>query len=132
MMWWRRALLFAVFLEIALIVLVLPVGWLFGTPVMPEAGRTGYTVYYVFVLIACAGVGSAFGRRLVRVIPAQRALHGALLGVFAALVYLGLCSTAPGGISGVIAAYGLPVFVSANALRFAGCVLGAVTAPPAM
>src|SRR5262245_59731680 len=99
-LWWRRTLLFAVLLEVALILLLLPVGLLFVNPVMPEPGRTDYAIYDGAVLIAYLVVGYAFGRRLVRVIPVQRALHGALLGTFAAVLYFGLCTTAPGGIPG--------------------------------
>jgi hypothetical protein len=40
-------------------------------------------------------------------------------------MYFGLCSLAPGGVAGVIAGYGLWVFVMFNALRTIGCVAGA-------
>jgi hypothetical protein len=44
--------------------------------------------------------------------------------VTATLLYLAICAVQPGGLFGVIAGYGPPLFWASQVLRIAGCVLG--------
>jgi hypothetical protein len=53
------------------------------------------------------------------------AIHGALTGIIATLIYLGICSIPPTTVPAVFSAYGPFWFVMANGLRVAGATMGA-------
>jgi hypothetical protein len=83
-------------------------------------------LWFAAVAIGCLLFGYAAGRWLARGVTSRLALHGFLVGAVATLIYLALCVLAPGGIPAAAAVYGTPLYVLNNALRIAGCVLGAV------
>ena len=91
-----------------------------------DAAPVDSTVYIVVVAIACFVLGAVFGAWGVARATSAFALQGLLVGLAAMALYFGLCSAAPDGLAGVIAGYGLGVFVMFNALRTIGCVAGAV------
>ena len=125
---WGRILLAAIMLEVAIIAVALPVGLVFGNPMSAQPGGppVDQTVYDLVVAIACFVLGAAFGAWAAGRATSGFGLVGLLVGLVAMAIYLGLCSAAPGGVPAVIAAYGLTLFVIFNALRTAGCVVGAI------
>jgi hypothetical protein len=60
-----------------------------------------------------------------RKIDSRFVLHGLLVGVLATLFYLGLNVSASGSLAPAIEIYGPTLFVTVNALRILGCVVGA-------
>ena len=125
---WGRVLLGAFLLEIVLVVVLVPIGVLFG---MPGAGNgTDYRVFFVAVPLGCLLFGYLFGRWIGRRVASQHALHGTLLGVVAFLIYLAVCSIPPNTIAAVIAGYGAPRFWLFNGMRLVGCVAGAFATRP--
>src|SRR6266446_6702268 len=110
---WGRIVAGAFLLEIALIVLFIPISlWTGMPPLIP------------FVPIGCLVLGFLFGWWTVRKVRSRPVLHATLVGILATLIYLALCLLNPGGLSAVVAAYGPFLFVLANLLRIVGCVTG--------
>src|SRR5690242_13585237 len=96
---WARILWTALLLEVALIVVLVPIGVLFG---MPGAGNgTDYTVFFVAVPVGCLAFGFLFGMWIGRRVRSRHALHGLLLGVAAFAIYLAVCSIPPNTIATV-------------------------------
>ena len=93
---------------------------------VPIQGLLGPTVWFAAVAIGCFVFGYAAGRWVARGVTSRPALHGFLVGVVATLIYLALCALGPGGIPAAAAIYGTPLYMLNNALRIAGCALGAV------
>lgn len=124
---WGRILLGAFLLEAALFAVLIPIGLTFGMPSAP--GSTDQpvdaTIFFVSVPLACLVLGFLFGMWVTRKGSSQFALHGALLGIIATTIYLGICAIPPSTIPSVVAMYGAPLFVATNALRIVGCVAGA-------
>ena len=120
---WGRIVGGAFLLEILLFVVLIPIGLAFGMPGVP--GATDFTVFFVAAIVAAFAGGYAAAAWMLRRVMSRRVLHGTLLGVVATLLYLGICSTQPGGVPAVAAGYGAPLFWALNALRVGGCVLGA-------
>jgi hypothetical protein len=111
---WGRIIAGAFLLEILLIVALVPPLQIFGPEkVIPLATPA------VFVF----GFGVAWW--LLRNIKHQTVLHGALIGILATAIYLGLCFANPDGIQSVVKMYGLTQFVIGNAMRIVGCMVGA-------
>jgi len=73
-------------------------------------------------------VGIPFGMWIARKAAAGAVLHGALVGVVATLIYLGLILGQFGSLTPVIEMYGPVAFYSANALKILGCIAGAYAA----
>lgn len=121
---WGRILGGAFLLELLLFAVLIPIGLRFGMPGAP--GSTDFTVFFVAVPVGCLLAGYAIGAWLFRRTLTHRALHGALLGVAATLLYLAVCALQPGGVPSVVAGYGAPLFLLSQALRIGGCVLGAM------
>jgi hypothetical protein len=123
---WGRIILAAFLLEVAITAVALPVGAIFGNPmnIDPSAPPADGTVFYVTVALACFALGAVFGYWGAARSTSQFALHGLLVGLVAMAMYFGLCSLAPGGLAGVIAGYGLTMFVMFNVLRTVGCWAG--------
>lgn len=122
-----RIILAAILLEVAIIAVAVPFGFIFGNPLESRQGGppVDATVYYVVVGLACLVLGAVFGAWAVARARSGFALQGLLVGLVAMALYFGLCAAAPGGIAGVIAAYSLAGFVMFNALRTLGCIAGA-------
>ena len=120
---WGRILGGAFLLELLLFAMLIPIGLTFGMPGAP--GATDFTVFFIAVPVACLVAGYAMSALLLRRTTTRRRLHGALLGVTATLLYLAVCAMQPGGVPAVIAGYGALLFWATQALRIAGCVLGA-------
>jgi len=114
---WGRVILGAVCLELALIVVFVPL-----------LARYGVAALGPYVTAGCFVFGVLVSWWFVRKVVARHILHGALLGLFATLIYLGLGVFAPGGLSSIAAEYGMSTFVLANILRIIGCVVGAMAA----
>ena len=121
---WGRILAGGLLLELLLFVILIPIGLVFGMPGAP--GATDFTVFFVAVPVGCFVGGYAAAAWMLRSVTSRRALHGVLMGVAATLLYLGLCAVQPGGVPAVIAGYGPPLFWASQALRIAGCALGAL------
>jgi len=113
-MHWLRIVLGALLLEVVLFAVLVPLDPLFGE-----------TVFFVSVPIGCFVFGYAVTFWLLRPLTSEFLLHGALVGLLATAMYLGLATGAPGGIPAAVALYGPPLFWLSQGLRIAGCVAGA-------
>ena len=125
---WGRILGGAFLLELLLFLVLVPIGLTAGMPGAP--GATDFTVFFIAVPVGCFVGGVAIAAWMLRKVGSSRALHGALLGVTATLVYVAICAVQPGGLSAVIAGYGPLLFSASQVLRIAGCVLGALGGLP--
>ena len=104
----------AVILEVALIILFVPMLiYMDVATIAPYAG------------IGTFGLGFLTSWWIVRKVPGRRLLHGALIGILATIIYVGLCMTGPGGLASVAAMYGPVLFVVGNGLRIVGSTAGA-------
>ena len=105
----------AVILEVGLIILFIPMlRFMDISRLAPFAG------------IGTFGLGFLVSWWIVRKVPGRRLLHGALIGILATIIYVGLCMTNPdGGIAAVITIYGPVLFVVGNGLRIVGTIAGA-------
>jgi hypothetical protein len=112
---WGWVVAGAVILEVALIILFIPIlRFVEISRIAPFAG------------IGTFGLGFLVSRWVVRKVPGRRLLHGVLIGILATIIYVGLCMTNPdGGIAAVIAMYGPVLFVVGNGLRIVGTTAGA-------
>jgi hypothetical protein len=111
---WGWIIAGAVILEVALIILFVPM--LMYTDVSTIAPYAG---------IGTLGLGFLVGWWIVRKVPGRRLLHGALIGILATIIYVGLCMANPGGIASVVRMYGTVLFVVGNGLRVVGSIAGA-------
>jgi hypothetical protein len=110
-----------------LIVAAIPLLGFVANPLAPGAQSASgdYTIFFVSVTAACFIVGALLGWWVARPLSSGFVLHGALTGIVATAIYLGICSIPPTTIAAVVAAYGPSWFVLANGLRIAGASLGA-------
>ena len=117
---WGRIIVGALLVEIALIIVFIPL-----LAVADIQTLIPFVVAGVFVF------GFAITWCLARKVRSRHVLHGTLIGVIATVLYLLLCMAQPdGGISAVVAMYGPVVFVLANLLRIVGCAAGGLAARP--
>lgn len=114
---WIRILVAAFVLEVVLLVTLVPIQIFIGTQ-----------PFLIAVPIGCFVFGALAGMWPLRRLQSGFILHGALIGIVATLIYLGLCAMAPGGILAAAAAYGPAMFVFVNLLRIAGCLAGSYAA----
>ena len=122
---WGRVVLAAILLEVAITAVVLPFGLMYGNPLDARPGLPlNTTPYFVAAGVGCAFLGFLFGFWAAAKASSRIALHGLLVGIVATLVYVGLCSLAPGGLPAVIAAYSPALFGLFNVLRILGCWAG--------
>ena len=123
---WGRIVLAALLLEALLIAVLIPIGEIGGSPfALNEASRLrDPTIFFVSVPIACFVLGYVVTMWVVRKLAARFMLHGALIGVLATVLYLGMAGAQPGGLGAVSAAYGDVLFSLVQGLRIAGCVAG--------
>ena len=126
---WGRIVIGASLLEAVLIVAAVPLLGFVANPLAPGAQNTSgdYTIFFVSVAAACFVVGTLLGWWVARPLTSQFALHGAITGIVATVIYLAICSIPPTTIPSVVAAYGPFWFFLANGLRIAGSTLGAVS-----
>jgi|SRR5687767_7475949 len=125
---WGRIVVGAVLLEAALIVAAVPLLGFVANPFAPGAQGTGdFTIFFVSVTVACFVVGALAGWWVARPLSSQFMLHGALTGIVATTIYLGICSIPPTTIAAVVAGYGSFWFFLANGLRIIGASLGAAS-----
>jgi hypothetical protein len=123
---WGRIVIGAILIELALIVAAVPLLGFVANPFAPGAQGSGdFTIFFVTVTVACFVAGALFGWWVARPLSSQFALHGALTGIIATAIYLGICSIPPTTIAAVVAGYGPFWFFTANGLRIVGAALGA-------
>jgi hypothetical protein len=119
---WSRIVGGAFLLELALFLVLIPIGIAFT----PAGGAmTDSTVFLIAVPTGCFVAGAAVSAWMFRKVAAQRVLHGALLGVIATFIYFAICAVSPGGIPAVIAGYGAFIFWLSQILRICGSIVGA-------
>jgi hypothetical protein len=124
---WGRIVIGAVLLEAALIAAALTLLSVLANPFTPGApGVTqDFTVFFVTVAVACTVAGALFGAWVARPLSSGFLLHGALTGIVATVIYLGICSIPPNTVATTFAAYGAFWFITSNGLRILGSTLGA-------
>jgi hypothetical protein len=114
---WARVVVAGILIEVVLIAMTIPLVAVFGEQFMAERAFLVGVPILVFV------VGFLFGWWLGRKVP-RPMLHGLLAGIVATVIYLGLILASSGSLEPAIAVYGLPLFVFANGMRIAGCIIG--------
>jgi hypothetical protein len=112
---WGRVIGLAFALEAALFAALVPLQQLLSL-----------RVWFTAVAIGCAVFAYAAGRLAARGLTSHAVLHGLLVGVIATGIYLVINVFAPGGLRATVAFYGATLFVLLNALRIAGCAVGAL------
>jgi hypothetical protein len=123
---WGRIVIGAVLIEAALIVAAVPLLGYVANPFAPGGQGSGdFTIFFVAVTVACFVIGTLVGWWVARPLSSQFVLHGALTGIAATAIYLGICSIPPTTIAAVVAGYGPFWFFLANGLRIVGASLGA-------
>ena len=124
---WVRVVIGAVLLEAVLIVAAIPLLGFVANPLAPGAANASgdYTIFFATIAVACFLAGALLGWWVARPLTSQLALHGALTGIVATVIYLAICSIPPTTVAAVVAAYGPFWFFLANGLRIAGATLGA-------
>lgn len=123
---WGRIAIGGVLIEALLIVAAVPLLGFVANPFAPGAQGSGdFTIFFVTVTVACFVAGALVGAWVARPLSSQFVLHGALTGVVATAIYLGICSIPPTTIAAVVAGYGPFWFFLANGLRIVGASLGA-------
>jgi hypothetical protein len=123
---WGRIAIGGVLIEALLVVTAVPLLGFVANPFAPGAQDSGdFTVFFVTVTVLCFVAGTLVGLWVARPLSSQFVLHGALAGVVATAIYLGICSIPPTTIAAVIAGYGPFWFFLANGLRIVGASLGA-------
>jgi hypothetical protein len=110
---WIRVIVGALLLEIVLVVTLVPLTFV------------NMTLFLTAVPIAVFVFGYIVSWWILREVPFAPMLHGALIGIVATAMYLGLVFAQPGGFAAAVGMYGLPLFWFSQAMRIAGCVAGA-------
>jgi hypothetical protein len=110
---WMRVILGALLLEVVLLVTLVPLSFL------------NMTLFLTAVPIGVFVFGYLVSWWILRKVPSALMLHGALIGIAATAMYLGLVFAQPGGFAAAIGTYGVPLFWFSQAMRIAGCVAGA-------
>ena len=107
---WGRIIGGAFLLELVLIIVLVPPLQFIGPKMIP------------FVYPGVLVFGFLVTWWILRKVPQRPVLHGALIGIVATAIYVGLCLMNPDGIQSVIDLYGLFGFIAGNALRTIGCM----------
>ena len=110
---WMRVILGALLLEAILGVTLVPLSFV------------NMTLFLTAVPIGAFVFGYLVSWWILRKVPSAPLLHGALIGIVATALYLGLVFAQPGGFSSAVSTYGVTLFWFSQALRIAGCVAGA-------
>jgi hypothetical protein len=114
---WKRVILGALLLEVVLLVTLVPLSFV------------NITLFLTAVPIGVFAFGYLVSWWILRKVPLAPILHGALIGIVATAMYLGLVFAQPGGFAAAVATYGVPLFWFSQAMRIAGCVAGAARNP---
>ena len=118
---WVRVLLGGFFIEVVLAIVL--VGG-FAAAGVDIAGGVS-TASAVIIGVGCFAAAFLIVLWLGRGIESHLVLHGFLMGLVATSIYVGLVAGS-GQMSTALAAYGLATFVTLNAVRVVGAVLGGV------
>jgi hypothetical protein len=110
---WIRVILGALLLEVVLLVTLVPLS------------LVNKTLFLTAVPIGVFVFGYFVSSLILRKVPSAPMLHGALIGIVATAMYLGLVFAQPGGFAAAVSIYGVPLFWFSQAMRIAGCVGGA-------
>jgi len=111
---WGRIVAGAILLELALIVVFVPLISVVGLPRLIP-----------FVAVGCFVFGFACGWWVARKVRGRQVFHATAAGILATALYLGLgMLNADGGLRAVVDGYGPITFVLANLLRILGCAAG--------
>ena len=110
---WLRVILGALLLEVVLLVTLVPLSFV------------NMTLFLTAVPIGVFVFGYLVSWWILRKVPAAPMLHGALIGIVATAMYLGLVFAQPGGLAAAVGTYGVPLFWFSQTMRIAGCVAGA-------
>ena len=110
--YWRRVIGGAFLLELVLFAVLVPIG------------SVNQTLFLVAVPIGALAFGYLVTLGVLRKVRSGLWINAALLGFLATAIYFGIV-IASAGIDAAIATYGLPLFVFANAMRLAGCLMAA-------
>jgi hypothetical protein len=116
---WTRVILGALLLEVVLVVVLVPLSLI------------DMTLFLAAVPIGVFVFGYLVSWWILRRVPSARLLHGALIGIVATAIYMGLVLAQPGGVAAAVGTYGVPLFCFCQAMRIAGCVAGAARNCPA-
>jgi hypothetical protein len=126
---WGRIVVGGILLEGVLLLIALPILAFVPNPFSGTApAGADFTAFYAWVAAACFAAGLLGGAWVGRTGGSPAALQGALAGIVATLIYLGICSVPPNTIAIAAAAYGPTVFIGINALRIIGATVGATFA----
>jgi hypothetical protein len=112
-----RVILGALLLEVVLLVTLVPLSFV------------NMTLFLTAVPIGVFAFGYLVSWWILRKVPFAPMLHGALIGIVATAMYLGLVFVQPGGFAAAVGTYGVPLFWFSQAMRIAGCVAGAARNP---
>ena len=118
---WIRVLLGGLLIEVVLAIVL--VGGFAAAGV--DIARGVSTVSAVIIGVGCFAAAFLVVLWLGRGVQSRLVLHGALMGLVATLIYIGLVAGS-GQMSDALAAYGPATFVTVNALRVVGAGLGGV------
>jgi hypothetical protein len=111
---WGRIVAGAVLLELALIIVFVPL-----------ISVVGLDRLIPFVVAGCFVFGFACGWWVARKLRGRQVFHATAAGILATALYLGLGVFNPeGGLRAVVDGYGPVTFVLANLLRILGCAAG--------
>lgn len=116
--WWR-VLLGGLLIEVVLAVVLLGGFALAGV----DLAKGVSTASAVIIGVGCFVAAFLIVLWLGRGIQSQLVLHGFLIGLVATLIYVGLVAGS-GQMSTALAAYGPATFVTVNAVRLVGAMLG--------
>jgi hypothetical protein len=116
---WIRIVLGALLLEVVLFVTLVPLSYV------------NMTLFLTAVPIGVFVFGYLVSWWVLRNVRSAPVLHGALIGIAATAMYLGLVFAQPGGFAGAVSTYGVPLFWFSQVVRIVGCVAGAARARPA-
>ena len=112
---WMRVILGALLLEVVLVVTLVPLSFV-NVPLFLTAVPIGAFVF-----------GYLVSWWILRKVTSAPILHGALIGIAATAMYLGLVFAQPGGYAAALGTYGVPLFWFSQVMRIAGCVAGGAT-----
>jgi predicted MFS family arabinose efflux permease len=110
--YWGRVIGGALLLELVLFAVLVPIG------------AVNRTLFLVAVPVGAFVFGYVVSWWVFRKVWSAPWVNTALLGVLATAIYFGIV-IASAGIGAAIATYGLPLFMFANAMRVAGCLVAA-------
>ena len=118
---WFRVLLGGLLIEVVLAIVLIGGFRVAGVDITKGVS----TASALIIGVGCFAAAFLIVLWLGRGIQSQLVLHGFLMGLVATLIYIGLVAGS-GQMSAALAAYGPATFVTVNAVRLVGAVLGGV------